>query len=89
MTTSAPLAPLIELATQKNLDLFFRVGRGYLTRAMRGGMQNQQGWGASPLGVQSRAEARIVCTLAPPLPEARLYAWPGGAQRRVTRSVMR
>ena len=37
MTTSAPLAPLIELATQKNLDLFFRVGRGYLTRAMRGG----------------------------------------------------
>ncbi len=89
MTTPAPLAPLIELAAQKNLDLFFRVGRGYLTRAMRGGIQNQQGWGASPLGVQSRAEARIVCTLAPPLPEARLYAWPGGAQRRGALPVTR
>jgi hypothetical protein len=89
MTTSAPLAPLIELATQKNLDLFFRVGRGYLTRAMRGGMHNQQGWGASPLGVQSRAEARIVCTLASPLPEARLYAWPGGTQRHGTSPILR
>lgn len=89
MTGQTPLAPLIELATQKNLDLFFRVGRGYLTRAMRENAQRQQGWGASPLGVQARAEARIVCTLAPPLPEARLYAWPGGPQRRATLPVLR
>lgn len=82
MPAPTPLTPLIELATQKNLDLFFRVGQGYVTRSVRDGGQRQAGWGASPLGVQSRAEARILCTLAPPLPEARLYAWPGGPQRQ-------
>ncbi|TYR30516.1 hypothetical protein FY036_17530 [Mesorhizobium microcysteis] len=81
MTGQTTLTPLIELATQKNLDLFFRVGQGYVTRSMRDGGQRAASFGASPIGVQSRAEARILCTLSPPLPEAKLYAWPGGPQR--------
>lgn len=73
----ASLTPLIELATQKSLDLFFRVGQGYVARTSR---EAGSGFGLSPIGVHSRAEARIICTLPHPSPEARLYAWPGGAQ---------
>lgn len=70
------LTPLIELATQKSLDLFFRVGQGYLARADAAG-QRQAGFGLSPYGVQSQAELRIVAALPHPSPEQRLYAWPG------------
>lgn len=73
MTT---LTPLIELATQKSLDLFFRVGQGYLARSDEAG-QRQSGFGLSPYGVQSQAELRIVAALPHPSPEQRLYAWPG------------
>ncbi len=76
----ASLTPLIELATQKSLDLFFRVGQGYVARTSRDAGQRQSGFGLSPIGVHSRAEARIICTLPHPSPDARLYAWPGGAQ---------
>ncbi|MEO3385228.1 hypothetical protein [Mesorhizobium sp. CAU 1741] len=84
----ASLTPLIELATQKSLDLFFRVGQGYVTRTGREAGQRQPGFGLSPFGVQARAEARIICTLPHPSPEARLYAWPGGPQApRMTGAV--
>lgn len=75
------LTPLIELASQRSLDLFFRVGQGYVTRTFRtGGRHEAGGWGLDPVGVQARAEARIVCTMPPPPPEARLNAWPVGPQ---------
>ena len=74
------LTPLIELATQRSLDLFFRAGQGYVARESHGA--GQPGFGLTPLGVQARAETRIICTMPHPSPEARLHAWPGGAPRR-------
>jgi len=80
------LTPLIELASHKSLDLFFRVGQGYVARAASGTGLRQSGHGAglSPFGIQSRAEARIVSTLGPLPHDGRLYAWPsgGGTSRR-------
>ncbi|MCO5158179.1 MAG: hypothetical protein M9945_15750 [Aquamicrobium sp.] len=80
------LTPLIELASHKSLDLFFRVGQGYVARAANdtGFRQVGHGFGASPFGIQSRAEARIVSTLGPLPHDGRLYAWPsgGGTQKR-------
>lgn len=76
------LTPLIELATQKSLDLFFRVGQGYVARTGHDGGQMQRGPGLSPLGVQSKAETRIVCALPHPKPESRLHAWPSSAPPR-------
>lgn len=72
------LTPLIELATTKSLDLFFRVGQGYVARATQeaGFYQGGHAAGVSPFGIQSRAEARIVSTLGPLPHEGRLYAWP-------------
>ncbi|MEO4000425.1 hypothetical protein [Mesorhizobium sp. CAU 1732] len=72
------LTPLIDLATQRSLDLFFRVGQGYLARSDRDAAQKQPGWGLSPIGVQSRAEARIVVTLGHKPRDGVLHAWPGG-----------
>lgn len=57
------LTPLIELASHKSLDLFFRVGQGYVACAGRGAGLQAAGRGLTPLGVQSRAAARIVCML--------------------------
>lgn len=82
-TTMTSLTPLIELATQKSLDVFFRVGQGYVARTVRDAGLRQSAFGLSPLGVQSRAEARIICTLASPSPDAQLYAWPGGQPKGV------
>ena len=81
MTT---LTPLIELATQKSLDLFFRVGRGYVVRAGQDAGPRSQGFGLSPVGVQSNAEARIVATLGHIPRDRLLNAWPvpGPAARR-------
>ncbi len=80
------LTPLIELASHKSLDLFFRVGQGYVARAANDTAfrQGGPGFGASPFGIQSRAEARIVSTLGPLPHDGRLYAWPsgGGTPRR-------
>lgn len=82
------LTPLIELASHRSLDLFFRVGQGYVARAADdGGGGARQGGadaGASPFGIQSRAEARIVSTLGPLPHDGRLHAWPtgGGTPRR-------
>ena len=80
------LTPLIELAGHGSLDLFFRVGQGYVARASNeaGFGRGGQGFGASPFGIQSRAEARIVATLGPLPHDGRLYAWPsgGGTSRR-------
>ena len=75
------LTPLIELASHRSLDLFFRVGQGYVARSAREGGTRQAAHGLSPLGIQSQAEARIVGVLAPMPREGRLYAWPGGGQR--------
>lgn len=69
------LSSLIELATQKRLELFFRSGQGYVA-CLRGG----SGTGLNPLGVQSRAEELIVGALVHSPREGRLYAWPGGPQ---------
>ena len=74
------LTPLIELASHRSLDLFFRVGQGYVARAAREGAR-QAGHGLSPLGIQSQAEARIVSALGPVPREGRLYAWPCGERR--------
>ncbi|MBE0694047.1 MAG: hypothetical protein IH590_13200, partial [Aquamicrobium sp.] len=52
------LTPLIELASQRSLDLFFRVGQGYVARAGHEPGFRPGGHGLSPLGVQARAEAR-------------------------------
>ncbi len=76
------LTPLIELATQKSLDLFFRVGQGYVARTGREGGPLQGSFGLSPLGVQSRAETRIVCAMPHPKPEARMHAWPAATAPR-------
>jgi len=79
------LTPLIELASHKSLDLFFRVGQGYVARAAAdpGLRQGGRGAGLTPFGIQSRAEARIVSTLGPLPHDGRLHAWPtGGAPRR-------
>lgn len=73
------LIPLIELASSRNLDLFFRIGQGYLARSAEG-LHRQAGWGLSPHGVLARAEARIICTMPPRSRDARLHAWPGGPQ---------
>jgi hypothetical protein len=75
------LKPLIDLASQKNLDLFFRLGRGYVTRTMGDLGQRQAGFGLSPYGVQSRAEIRIAMSLPHPKPEQRMSAWPEGPRR--------
>ncbi len=81
------LTPLIELASHRSLDLFFRVGQGYVARAAREPGLRQGGHGVSPLGVQARAEARIVSTLGPVPCERRLNAWPvgGGTSRPLAR----
>lgn len=77
------LTPLIELASQRSLDLFFRVGQGYVARAGHEPGFRPGGHGLSPLGVQARAEARIVSTLGPLPLDRRLNAWPcGGGSRR-------
>ena len=83
------LAPLIELASQRNLDLFFRVGQGYVARMSRDAGQAAPGHGLSPLGIQSRAVARIVDILPLPPRESLVNAWPGGPQRRPARSPLR
>jgi hypothetical protein len=72
------LKPLIDLASQKNLDLFFRLGRGYVTRAVGDPSQRAAGHGLSPYGVQTNAEIRIVMSLPHPRPEQRMSAWPEG-----------
>lgn len=75
------LTPLIELAGNKSLDLFFRVGQGYVARATHGtGLHagGRHGFGVSPFGLQSRAEARIVSTLGPLPHQGPLHAWPAG-----------
>lgn len=78
MTT---LNPLIELATQKSLDLFFRVGRGYVAQATREMAQPTAGYGLSPVGIQNRAEARIVATLGHIPRDGQLHAWPDNTAR--------
>ena len=83
------LTPLIELASQKSLDLFFRAGRGYLAHSVREFGQRHAGHGLSPLGVQARAETRIICTL-PQVPAGNQpYAWPGGVTRRQPAALAR
>lgn len=75
------LTPLIELANHKSLDLFFRVGQGYVARATHEAGFRQGGHaGLSPFGIQSRAEARIVSTLGPLPHDGRLHAWPSGGR---------
>ena len=75
----ASLTPLIELASHKSLDLFFRVGQGYVARSTGSGAGQRGGdWGLNPVGIQARAEARIVGVLPPPSPDTRLHAWPDG-----------
>lgn len=78
MTT---LTPLIELATQKSLDLFFRLGQGYVARTNDTFGQRQAGVGLTPWGVQSRAEIRIVMSLPHPAPSSQMNAWPEGPNR--------
>ena len=77
-----PLTPLIELANNKSLDLFFRVGQGYVARSATDAAfrQGNHGFGVSPFGLQARAEARIVSTLGPLPHDGRLYAWPSGGR---------
>ena len=82
------LTPLIELATQKSLDLFFRAGQGYLARSAQEFGQRHGSHGLSPLGVQARAEMRIVCTLDHVPGAAQPYARPGGAPRRQPLSAL-
>lgn len=72
------LTPLIELASRRNLDLFFRAGQGYLAQSLGVPGQMQAGYGLSPLGVQARAEARIVCAVAGVPHGLQPYARPGG-----------
>jgi len=72
--TPPGLSPLIELATQKSLDLLFRAGQGYVACLSGGRTQ-----GLNPLGVQARAEELIVGALVHSPREGRLYAWPGGS----------
>ena len=74
------LTPLIELASTKSLDLFFRVGQGYVARTGHDGAFRGQGFGVSPFGLQSRAEARIVSTLGPLPHQGPLHAWPSGGK---------
>lgn len=76
------LRPLIELASHHSLDLFFRVGQGYVARTAQEPGMRQGGQGVSPLGVQARAEASIVSTLGPVPCERRLNAWPCGTTSR-------
>lgn len=71
------LTPLIELATQKSLDLFFRAGQGYMACSARQSGQVTTGTGLSPLGVQTRARERIVSTLREVPAASQLYARPG------------
>lgn len=59
------LSPLIELASRRSLDLFFRAGQGYVARSAPAAGLRHGGHGLSPLGIQSRAEVRISCTLGP------------------------
>jgi hypothetical protein len=71
------LTPLIELAHQRSLDLFFRAGQGYMAGSVREFGQKDMGHGLSPLGVQIRAKERIVCALREIPPAAQPYARPG------------
>ena len=71
------LTPLIELASQRGLDLFFRLGQGYLTQSVRELGQRPVEFGLSPLGIHARAEARIVCNLAQVPVRDQPYARPG------------
>lgn len=73
--TMTGLSSLIELATQKRLELFFRSGQGYVA-CLRGAPAA----GLNPLGIQARAEELIVGALVHSPREGRLYAWPGGPQ---------
>ncbi len=69
------LTPLIELASQRSLDLFFRKGQGYLAQSLK--QQSSGEFGLNPIGVTARAEARLVSML-PHVPAARQpYARPG------------
>lgn len=71
------LTPLIELASQRSLDLFFRMGQGYLAQSVRQLGHGAGEFGLNPVGVKARAEARLVSML-PHVPEARQpYARPG------------
>jgi len=71
------LTPLIELASQRSLDLFFRMGQGYLTQSVRQHAQSAGEFGLNPIGIKARAEARLVSML-PHVPEAlQPYARPG------------
>ena len=80
--STSGLTPLIELATTRSLDLFFRVGQGYVARTTRdaGPRHGSHAAGVSPFGIQSRAEARIVSTLGPLPHDGRLHAWPTGGK---------
>ncbi|WP_144705822.1 hypothetical protein [Aminobacter sp. J44] len=71
------LTPLIELAHQKSLDLFFRAGQGYLAGSPHQHGQQASGWGLSPVGVHSKARERIVCAVREMPPSAQVYARPG------------
>lgn len=71
------LKPLIDLASQKSLDLFFRASQGYLAHSVREFGQRHASHGLSPLGVQARAQARIVCTLGSTPAPGQPYARPG------------
>ncbi|MBI1619983.1 hypothetical protein [Aquamicrobium zhengzhouense] len=71
------LVPLIELAQQRSLDLFFRAGQGYLAGTLRQQGQPQAGWGLSPLGVHAKAKERIVCSLREVPSPQQSYARPG------------
>ena len=82
------LTPLIELASQKSLDLFFRVGQGYLAQSVREAAQRHADHGLSPFGVQARAEARIVCALAQVPKTCQPYARPGGGGRRTAGALI-
>ena len=76
------LTPLIELASQRSLDLFFRVGQGYVARSTHEPGFRPGGHGLAPYGVQTRAEAAIVSTLGPLPRDGRLHAWPTGGNRQ-------
>lgn len=75
--TMKPLSPLIELATHKSLDLFFRTGQGYVARSAGVAAPGQRGQGLSPLGIQSRAQTRIVACVKGVPSAAQPYARPG------------
>lgn len=71
------LTPLIELAHQRSLDVFFRAGRGFMATSVRDHGSASQGRGLSPLGVQVSAKERIVAVLREVPPALQPYARPG------------